>query len=160
MATYDQVKFHKFSRHQLAFSFVSWRAMACLIMDSKLEVRAKFRIYSPDLQTWVAIYPKIKTQNLQAMVEDIKYELQDAISFYKDLNISLYRAFAEHPKGQELPDVWLVYFNSWIYVKSWGDGFWDGDIPDPVSVAASGSDSPFDIAESVGGDPFDENGVQ
>ena len=136
--------------------------MACLIMDSSMEVRAKFRIYSPDLETWVAIYPKIKTNNLQAMVEDVKTELKDAISFYKSLNISLYRAYAESPKGQELPDDWLIYYNSWIYVKSWGDAYWDGDVPDPVMEAASEAESPGEHFSLVG-DPFDEkdeNGPQ
>eukprot|EP00959_Pyramimonas_sp_CCMP1952_P160964 3365918-Pyramimonas_sp.AAC.1 len=111
-------------------SCCSWRAMACLLLSPQNVLKAKFRIFSPDLNTWISIYPtvgKAKSDESKeyALVEDMKLDIKDAISYYRYLDISIYRAIAESPKGQELPDDCAVHREWWIYVKTIGEGYWD-----------------------------------
>ena len=119
--------------------------MACLLVSTETVLKAKFRIFSPDLNTWIAIYPTVgKTRQDEAkefaFVDDIKLEIKDAISYYKDLDFSVYRAIAESPKGHELPDDYTVRYNWWIYIKTVGAGYWDSeDVPEPVSAASNKS---------------------
>eukprot|EP00959_Pyramimonas_sp_CCMP1952_P066361 1385623-Pyramimonas_sp.AAC.1 len=115
--------------------------MACpsLILDETV-VRAKFIVFSPDLlDTWVTIWPRTITNStaIQAKVSDIKQEVKESISYYRNVRIAVYRAMAQSPKGQELPDDFAVGFKSWLYIKVMGGGEWTDAIPGPVSAAAS-----------------------
>eukprot|EP00959_Pyramimonas_sp_CCMP1952_P273255 5711772-Pyramimonas_sp.AAC.1 len=86
-----------------------------------MALRAKFVVYSPDMKAWVAIWPELKTTELQAEVQEIKKEVKESISYHSNVNISVYRAVAESPKGQEMPGDFLVHHKAWLYIKTTGD---------------------------------------